>query len=147
MPVYHRPIVGSDVRKLVKDGYPASNVVGCDLRQEFINYGYDLYGDREQCKIRFFADDIFELPYPPAPSDTVSEPTGLVSLIGRLDHIYTGALFHLFDEATQYANALRLTTLLKHQPGAIIFGRHQGLEKEGLIDDHMNRYMPFLYSG
>lgn len=131
--------MGSDVRKLVKDGYPASHVIGCDLRQEFIDYGYELYGDREQCQIMFFADDIFEIPYPPTLSSSVSESTGLAALAGQLNHIYTGALFHLFDQATQYALALRLTTLLKRKPGAVVFGRHQGLEKEGLIDDHMKR--------
>lgn len=133
--------VGSDVRKLVKDGYPASHVIGCDLRQEFIDYGYKLYDDRERCQIRFFPDDIFGIPYPPTSLTAVSESTGLASLAGQLDHIYTGALFHLFDEATQYALALRLTTLLKREPGAVVFGRHQGLEKEGLIDDHMSRYL------
>lgn len=139
--------MGTDVRKLVKDGYPASNVFGCDLRQEFIDCGYKLFNDQDQCPIKFFTDDIFELPYPASPrSSTVSQPLSLASFIGQLTHIYTGALFHLFDEPTQYAIAVRLVTLLKHQPGAVIFGRHQGLETEGLIDDHMKRYFMLLLS-
>lgn len=130
--------MGTDVRKLVHDGYPASNVLGCDLRQEFIDYGYELYSDKDKCAIRFFANDIFELPYPTS-NTRAGETLSLASLTGQLTHIYTGALFHLFDEPTQYALALRLTTLLKRDSGAIIFGRHQGLETEGLIDDHMKR--------
>ena len=133
------------MRKLVYDGYPATQVLGCDLRKEFIDSGHKLYNDKETCQIRFFADDIFELPYPlpppPSPSPQ-SSPLSLSSLRGQLTYIYTGALFHLFDEPTQYALALRLTMLLKPEPGSIIFGRHQGLETEGLIDDHMNRYVP-----
>lgn len=140
-------LVGTDVRKLVHDGYPASNVVGCDLRQEFIEYGYKLYRDRDQCAIRFFASDIFEVPYP-FPADQapvgpldIGKVTEMKQLYGRVDHFYTGALFHLFDESTQYALALRVAQLIKRSPGTIVFGRHQGLEEEGYINDHLSRYM------
>ncbi|KAJ3559535.1 hypothetical protein NM688_g277 [Phlebia brevispora] len=133
--------MGTDVRKIVKDGYPPSDVFGCDLRQVFIDLGYQLYDDRNKCQIRFFADDIFELPYPEVASTTQADSGDLIlrSLVGKLTHIYTGALFHLFDEAGQYALALRLTILLKTEPGAVIFGQHQGLDEEGLIDDHARK--------
>lgn len=134
--------MGTDVRKLVKDGYPASNVFGCDLRKAFIDCGFEFYKDKDKCGITFFTDDIFELPYPPAslPTDTMkSETVTLSYLVGKLTHIYTGALFHLFDEPTQYALALRLATLLKREPGAVIFGRHQGLVDEGYIEDRITQ--------
>lgn len=138
--------MGTDVRKLVADGYPASNVLGCDLRQEFIEYGYKLFKDKDHCTIHFFASDIFEVPYP-LPTDQasavlvdVSNIKDLKQLYGRVDHFYTGALFHLFDQSTQYALALRVAQLLKCTPGAIAFGRHQGLEEEGYINDHLARY-------
>ncbi|EKM53219.1 uncharacterized protein PHACADRAFT_210914 [Phanerochaete carnosa HHB-10118-sp] len=137
--------MGTDVRKLVHDGYPASNVMGCDLRQEFIEHGYELYQDREQCAIHFFASDIFDVPYPfpadqaPAgPLDT-GKVTEMKQLYGKVDHFYTGALFHLFDESTQYALALRVAQLIKRSAGTIVFGRHQGLEEEGYINDHLSR--------
>lgn len=136
--------MGTDVRKLVYDGYPAANVLGCDLRQEFLDYGHTLFGDRGRCAIRFFASDIFAVPYPPPadqpPSDiALGSVTHLAQLRGRIDHFYTGALFHLFDEKTQYALALRVAALLRRAPGAVVFGRHQGLEREGYIDDHLGR--------
>lgn len=142
--------VGTDLRKLVCDGYPASNVIGCDLRQQYFDLGYELFGDADRCPIRFFGGNIFEF------SDTATsvpdfgqgasqDPPNLTSvtnlspLRGTLTHIYTGALFHLFNEETQYGLALRLAALLKRTPGATVFGRHQGLEKAGTIDDHLDR--------
>ncbi|KAI0360631.1 hypothetical protein OH77DRAFT_1418615 [Trametes cingulata] len=135
--------MGTDVRKLVYDGYPASQVLGCDLRPEYIQLGYELFGDADKCRIRFFTSDVFKLPTTAEPTDsTAALPASvndLAQLRGALTHIYTGALFHLFDKDTQYGLAVRLITLLKRQPGAIVFGRHQGLQEEGYIDDHLGR--------
>ena len=140
----HGPLllVGSDVRKLVFDGYPAHNVLGCDLRQEFIDSGYDLYNDKESSQIQFFTSDIFDIPVKLADTPSlvdVSNVTTLEQLRGPITHFYTGALFHLFDESTQYELGRRVAILVKLQPGTIIFGRHQGLAQEGYIDDHMGR--------
>ncbi|KAL6299382.1 hypothetical protein BKA93DRAFT_595333 [Sparassis latifolia] len=134
--------MGTDVRKLVF-GYPAAHILGCDLRQEFIDGGYKLYQDAATCPIHFFTSDIFSVPVSfdarsPGSAD-ISTVTELVQLQGTVTHIYTGALFHLFDETTQYAIALRVAALLKREPGAIVFGRHSGLEHEGMIDDHLGR--------
>ncbi|GBE84355.1 predicted protein [Sparassis crispa] len=135
--------MGTDVRKLAFDGYPAPQILGCDLRQEYIDDGYKLYQDAATCPIHFFTSDIFSVPVSfdartPGSAD-ISTVTELVQLQGTVMHIYTGALFHLFDETTQYAIALRVAALLKHEPGAIVFGRHSGLEHEGMIDDHLGR--------
>jgi hypothetical protein len=140
-----RFLVGTDVRKLVSDGYPATNVMGCDLRQEFLDYGYKLYRDKDKSQIHFFPSDIFETPYPaakseaPIPSLDIATVTDLSQLVGVVAHFYTGALFHLFDESTQYALALRVATLLNRSTGSVIFGRHQGLVEAGMIDDHLGR--------
>lgn len=135
--------MGSDVRKLAYDGYPARNIFGCDLRPEYIDAGYKLYRDRATCAIRFFTSNVFDVPMsfipPSVPSVPVSEITDLKQLTGALSHVYAGALFHLFDEGTQYAIALRLAVLLRREKGAIVFGRHSGLVQEGMIDDHLGR--------
>ena len=138
-----RYTVGSEVRKIVADGYPVSNVLGADLRQEFIDLGYKLYGPSQD--IHFFTSDIFEVPFPytrgtPLDETPLSRVSTLSQLRGRITHFYTGALFHLFDESTQYALALRVAGLLIREPGAVIFGRHQGLHQAGMIDDHLGRY-------
>jgi hypothetical protein len=133
--------VGTDVRKLARDGYLASNILGCDLRQAFIDLGFSLYQDKATNKINFFVSDIFDVPItaPSTPTDLpASEITELAQLHGKLTHVYTGALFHLFDESTQYAIALRIAMLLKRDTGAIVFGRHQGLEKAGSLADYIS---------
>ncbi|TFK50320.1 hypothetical protein OE88DRAFT_1660612 [Heliocybe sulcata] len=134
--------MGTDLRKLAQDGYPETSLLGCDLRPEYIELGYKLYSDKDTCGIRFFADNILDLPLPSPfwiSTSRIDEVTKLAELTGRLTHVYTGALFHLFDESTQEALALRVATLVRHTPGSIIFGRHQGLETPGYIDDHMVR--------
>ncbi|KAI0339310.1 hypothetical protein BDW22DRAFT_618546 [Trametopsis cervina] len=135
--------MGSDVRKIVADGYPASNVFGIDLRQEFLDLGYRLYGTDAK-GIHFLTSDVFEVLYPlpeatSADSPSLDSVTNISQLRGRITHFYTGALFHLFDESTQYALALRVAGLLKREPGAVVFGRHQGLQEAGMIDDHLGR--------
>ncbi|TCD65129.1 hypothetical protein EIP91_003060 [Steccherinum ochraceum] len=133
--------MGSDVRRLAFDGYPAANIIGTDLRQEFIDLGLELYRDRDTCKTRFFADDIFTV----SPKTVDARPTEfstatkLVQLKGQVSHLFLGALFHLYDEQTQYAIALAVATLLKHEKGSIIFGWHQGQDKEGAVDDEYLR--------
>lgn len=141
-------VVGTDVRKLAYDGYPASNIFGCDLRAEYIELGYKLYADRNSTPVRFFTADMFSIPIDFSPSNADVRPetkiAELSQLRGKITHLYTGALFHLFDSPTQYAIALRLAALLTRQRGAVIFGRHQGLEHEGMIDDHLGRHVHFF---
>lgn len=135
-------LVGTDLRKLALDGYNPKNLIGCDLRRDFIDIGYELFNDKNTCEISFFTADVFKL----APT-LISTPsavplasvTKLEELKGRLTHIYAGALFHLFAEAAQYALACRLVSMLKQESGAVIFGRHQGSKIAGYLDDHMGR--------
>jgi len=133
--------MGTDVRKLVFDGYPAANVIGCDLRQEFIDLGYELYNDRDTCAIRFVVDDIFKAGTPASSHPPLAQVTQLSQLQGRVSHFYLGALFHLYNEETQFAIALTVGKLLRKQKGSISFGRHVGVEdsKEGIADDHLGR--------
>ncbi|RPD65543.1 hypothetical protein L226DRAFT_530884 [Lentinus tigrinus ALCF2SS1-7] len=139
-------MMGTDVRKLAYDGYPASHILGCDLREEYIELGYTLFRDKDTCPIRFFASNVFDLPTSPPNTEAeagksldITTVADLSQLYDSLTHIYTGALFHLFDKESQFGLAIRLARLLKRQPGAVIFGRHQGLEQEGYIDDHLGR--------
>ena len=110
------------------DGYPAENVYAADLRQEFIDFGHQLYDDTSTTKIHFFADDVFRIPYPPPapPKEIPAQVTDLAQLQGHVNHVYAGALFHLFDEETQYDLALRIVSLVKRVPGTTIYGRQMG---------------------
>ncbi|EIW75536.1 hypothetical protein CONPUDRAFT_131771 [Coniophora puteana RWD-64-598 SS2] len=143
--------MGTDVRKAVLDGYPASNVIGSDLRREYIDLGLDaLFADRETCAIRFVEADTFDVPVPSLSQPNFETSTapkgpeqGLTQFLGNITHVYVGALFHLFDGETQYAIALRVALLMERHRNdgteVIAFGRHSGLEKEGMISDRMQR--------
>lgn len=58
--VHHRIIVlvGTNLRKLVHDGYPASGVIGCDLRPEHFDLVYELFGDSD-----YLSSHILASPY------------------------------------------------------------------------------------
>lgn len=135
--------VGTDVRKLVADGYPADHVIACDLRATFIDLGLDkLYRDRGTCPITFFAGDIFDFTpqtrqIQSATEKPLSECSSFDDVVGKISHLYVGALFHLFVEDTQLALAQRLAHLSKREKGSVIFGRHQGKKEEGYLDDGM----------
>jgi hypothetical protein len=134
--------VGTDARRLVFDGYPASNVLGCDLRQSYIDQGHELYQDSNTCQIRFFTSDVFDIPARPAVATNalpLSDVTTFSELQNRVTHMYTALLFHLFDEASQFAIAIRVATLLRKQSGAVVFGRHQGMPRASLITDNFFR--------
>ena len=134
------------MRKLAEDGYPPTRIIGADIRESYITLGHKLYNDASSCPIHFITSDIFDLsptlPISPAPPSlsSLESVKGLDDVVGRIAHIYTGSLFHLFDKDTQLAIAIRLIVLLRRSGKSIIFGRHQGFEREGLIDDWLGRY-------
>ncbi|KAF8810807.1 hypothetical protein BYT27DRAFT_7091067 [Phlegmacium glaucopus] len=133
--------MGTDLRKLLQDGYPANststNVYGCELLPEFITEGHKLYRDGPDSKkptpIKFFSDDIFNVPVKADGAVAESGSFGLNNLRGKIDILYAGALFHLFEEEKQFALAQRLVALInakfsadRNNTEAIIFGRHIG---------------------
>lgn len=131
-------IVGTDARKLVVDGYPAQNVFACDLHQEFLDHGDQLYaGDARTHGIRFMAADVLELPHSSGNAADVplAEVKELSQLRGKVLHLYAGNFFHLFDEKTQYDVALRLATLTRREPGMILYGRQIGARKAQALDN------------
>ncbi|GJJ14391.1 hypothetical protein Clacol_008655 [Clathrus columnatus] len=138
--------MGTDVRKLALDGYPASNIVGCDLHAAYINLGHELYQDsNEKCPIWFIADDMFDIPLDNTNIEVehkdLSDITTLSQLIGRVKYLYIGAVFHLFNESTQLAIAQRLARLVSREKGVVIFGRHQGSETPSVVSDNVWRYI------
>ena len=142
--------MGTDLRYLVQSGYPSESVIGCEVRREFIDLGYELYGDRDTCPIPFLVGDIFDVsprPFPQQAGDvcpSLNNVQCLNELRGRVKYVYAGALFHLFDEGTQEAIARRLATILDVTEGgspAVLFGRSVAQAEEGVIDDAMGRYV------
>jgi SAM-dependent methyltransferase len=112
---------GQDLRKLVVDGAPGSQLVGAELKPEFINLGYELFMDRKTYEGRFVQGDIFE--------DTPG--SAMTALNGTIDIIHIASFLHLFGWDEQLKAAVRLVGFLKQKPGTIILGRQVGSSKPG----------------
>jgi hypothetical protein len=112
---------GQEIRQLISDGAPAENCYGSDLRQEFVDLGYDLFQDRtkEGSKINFLVANIFD------------DDSSLNQLDGRISVVYTGSFFHLFTWDEQFDVAKRIVSILKPEPGVILCGRQVGNETPG----------------
>jgi SAM-dependent methyltransferase len=106
---------GQELRELVFDGAPAQNLFGTDLRQGLIDMGYELFRDKETLKSTFIAADVFD-----------DESELVKQLSGKINIIYTGSFFHLFDYAQQKAVGKRVIQLLKPEKDSFVIGRQIG---------------------
>jgi len=110
---------GQEIRRLVYDGAPQSNLYGADLRLEFFDLGYKLFRDASTLKAKFFAADIFD-PYSP-----------LAELEGKVDIIYAGSFLHLFNYEGQIVVCKRIVKLLREKKGSVVLGRQSGNVEAG----------------
>lgn len=96
--------LGQDIRKLIFDGADRSRLRGADLRPEFIDIGYALFGDKETFQPSHFI----------APADVFdfSPSSPLAQLDGKVGILHICAVFHLFDLNGQKKLAQRVLKLL-----------------------------------
>ena len=125
--------VGTDVREFLLDGGDANGsnkIVAIDLRQDFIDLGQDLYkGPTPNIEFR---------------TANLLEPgTKLDDLKGKVNLLYTGAVFHLFDEQQQRVFAEAIATLLATSGEVVVFGTHRGAKVKS---DRIHRSGLKLYS-
>lgn len=115
---------GQDIRKLVADGAPAQNLIGCDLHQAFIDLGYDLFRDRDTLSSRFFEGDILAPQFDDDDDNNNNHTQNpFHSLLRKTDIIHASLFFHLFTLSSQQLISKRLLTLLRPEPGSLILGR------------------------
>lgn len=145
--------MGTDARKLVLDGVPASQVIASDFQPAFIEAGYTLFNDRATNNISFLADDMLAVDFSGRSKPPSQVPLGQVrslnELKGRMTYIYTSNFFHLFDEKTQTEIAMRFVDFLRVPTGGVvgdapiggcfIFGRSQALELPAVLDSKLGR--------
>ncbi|KAF2877220.1 hypothetical protein BDV95DRAFT_141169 [Massariosphaeria phaeospora] len=105
---------GQEIRQLVADGAPSDNLYGCDLRKEYIELGYKLFGDGDKLGTKFLTADIFD------------STSALTALRGQLDMVYAGSFFHLFGYEDQVTVSKAVASLLRPRPGSMILGRQIG---------------------
>lgn len=98
------------------------------MRPEFIDLGYDLFGDRDTLKSKFLIGDIFD------------ETTGSAfrELDGKVDIIYAASFFHLFNWEDQFDMTQRVVRLLKPVEGSLILGRQRGNVISGEYEHRTN---------
>lgn len=104
---------GQDIRQLVFFGAPSQNTTGFDLKREFIDFGYELFRDRETLKTEFVVGDFFD-----EASFAGKEETS--------DLISASAFFHLFDWEGHIEAVSKAVRILKPKNGSMIFGRQAG---------------------
>ena len=125
--------LGQDIRQLVHDGVPLSQLRGYDLDPFFIEQGYELFCDGEALREKkvFSAGDIFDDQF--------------LGSVEPADYVYVGSFIHLFDAQTQREVCQRLTRLAKRA----IAGRQVGssspgerLQPSSLTSSKMMRHSP-----
>ncbi|KAB8227340.1 uncharacterized protein BDW43DRAFT_324032 [Aspergillus alliaceus] len=111
---------GQDLRYLTYQGAPSENLVGLDLRQDFINLGYELFNDRSTFKARFLTQDFF------------ADTPAILDLLGKVDIINAGYFLHSWDWDGQLQCSKRMIQLMSPSPGAIMTGIQFGSHATGL---------------
>ncbi|KAL2012671.1 hypothetical protein VTN00DRAFT_196 [Thermoascus crustaceus] len=121
---------GQDIRKLVHDGIPPSVVYGTDIEKEYLDLGFELFGDRDKFPdpdSQFFAADLFA-----ADAANNSDPgTEAAASVwreheGKFAVIQAGNFLHLFDYDTQLRACCLIARLLDPNPGSMIVGGQMG---------------------
>ncbi|KAJ5128112.1 hypothetical protein N7448_008891 [Penicillium atrosanguineum] len=110
---------GQDLRQLVLDGVPSSQLVGLDIEGPLMDLGYELFRDRGTVESKFVVVDIFQ-------GEAQGEPwTELVAK--GADVVHCSAFFHLFPLALQVDAAKVISRVVRK--GGIIVGRQSGSVK------------------
>ena len=117
-----------DIRKLVSDGAPSENILGAELRPEFVDLGYVLFRDRDTLKSKFLIGDVFD--------ETAESAFG--KLDGKVDIIYAASFFHLFNWEDQVGMAERVVRFLNPIQGSLVFGRQRGNINSGEYEHRTN---------
>lgn len=107
---------GQDLRKLHFDGAPSAQLAGCDLLGEFVDFGYDLFQDRDKFAGKLCAVDFF------------SKDLGDLLQYGSYDLVFAADFFHCFDWDDQVTAMSRAVKLLKPRAGSMLFGRQVGMQ-------------------
>ncbi|KAF9524848.1 hypothetical protein CPB83DRAFT_577582 [Crepidotus variabilis] len=132
---------GTDIRKVVDDGWLAENVVAADLQQDFWDAGHELFKSTPKSfPAKFILGDAFDsgflnpvsledlkaqvLEFESLDHPQLAELTSLTQLRGKVSAIHTASFFHLFTEQRQAGLARSLAALLIPTPGSIILGQH-----------------------
>ncbi|KAL3443348.1 hypothetical protein BJX65DRAFT_312027 [Aspergillus insuetus] len=125
---------GQELRQLMFDGAPPTNLYGSDLQQDFLNLGYDLFLDRSilpDCQL--------------IAADILDKNSALFSrLQGKLNIVYISLFLHVFDWKKQVTVFENVLDLLVARPGSLIVCRVIACRDQSVLDKTHER-MPYYY--
>ncbi|KAI5796612.1 hypothetical protein EDC01DRAFT_689443 [Geopyxis carbonaria] len=117
--------VGQDLRHLsAAENIPAEHLYGVDLKQEFIDLGYELFLDRDHFEAHFGVSDVF---------DTSEDSWLIKECKGRMSVVHVGYFLHLFEYEKQVEVCQRIVELLMPKSGVMVVGRSTGSVEPGLF--------------
>lgn len=136
---------GNDARKAVADGWPVTQIISTDIRQEFWDLGHVLFRSTPRSfPSPFVAGDCLDPTFLSSEPETTSQLppdlsslTSLNDLHGKLTAIHASSIFHLFSAEQQASLVRAVAALLSPVPGSIVFGSHVGLPKQGTIREEV----------
>lgn len=109
---------GQDLRQLVLDGVPSSQLVGIDIEGPLLDLGYELFLDQKTLDSRFAVVDVFN----------AAQNASWTSLVKTgADVVHCSAFFHLFPLQQQIDAAKIIAQMVKK--GGVIVGRQSGSVK------------------
>lgn len=108
-----------DVRKLVFDGVPDTQLCGVELEVEYIDLGYEFFVDKGKLQSKFMVADVFDIEGP------------LKELHGKMDIIQIGLFLHLFTWEDQKKALEHVVRISKPSQGSMVVGRQAGSSVPG----------------
>ncbi|KAL5334681.1 hypothetical protein BJX70DRAFT_377422 [Aspergillus crustosus] len=125
---------GQELRQLLYDGAPATNLYGSDIQQDFLNLGYELFLDRA-----ILPDSQL------IAADVLNKHSSLFTrLSGKLSIVYISLFLHVFEFEKQITVAENVLNLLAAQPGSLIVCRVTACRDQGVLTATRER-MPYYY--
>jgi len=108
--------MGTDLRKLVLDGFPIENVCGIDIEERFFDVGQLLFNEEGNSPaIKFLQGDALDPKF----------SLRFTRLESKFDYVHSANVVHLFNELQQIDFIRSLAFLVR--PGGVIWGRQVGL--------------------
>lgn len=108
-----------ELRYLARAGIPAPQLHGFDFEPRFLDFGYDLFRDRDRFRATLLTGDVLA-----APGSAGSG--NLDTLVGKMDVVFASSFLHLWDWADIKAVATRLVAFTSREAGAVVLGRQLG---------------------
>ncbi|OOQ86840.1 hypothetical protein PEBR_19813 [Penicillium brasilianum] len=125
---------GQELRQLIYDGTPPTNLYGSDIQQDFLNLGYELFLDRAILPdSQLIAADVLD-----------KQSALFERLAGELNIVYISLFLHVFDFEKQITVAQNVLDLLKAEPGSMIVCRVTACRDQGVLAATQER-MPYYY--